>query len=180
MKNSFYSEKELQSIKFKSIGKNVMISRFARFYGEDNIEIGSNVRIDDFCILSGEIKLGNYIHISAYSGLYGKHGIEMNDYSGLSPRCTVFSASDDFSGDYMVGPMVESRYTNVMGGKVLIKKYSQIGSNTVILPCVTIGEGAVVGAMSLVLNDLDAWKIYKGIPAVYYKDRSIKLLDYIK
>ena len=180
MENSFYSESELNSLGFKSIGRNVMISRFARFYGVDAIEIGDNVRIDDFCILSGEIKLGNYIHISAYTALYGKFGIEIGDYSGLSPRCTILSASDDFSGDFMIGPLVNAKFTNVTGGKVLIKKFCQIGSNTVIFPAITIGEGVAVGAMSLVLNNLDDWKIFKGVPAVYSKDRSRKLLDYVK
>ena len=167
----------MKNMGFKTIGNNVLISRFARFYDAKSIEIGNNVRIDDFCILSGEIKLGSYIHISAYTALYGKFGIEMEDYSGLSPRCTIFSASDDFSGNYFIGPMLDSKFTNVKGGKVLIGTYSQLGSNCVVFPGVMIKEGVAVGAMSLVLNDLDSWKIYKGIPAAYYKDRSRKLLD---
>ncbi len=167
----------MEKIGFKTIGKNVLISCFARFYEPKSIEIGNNVRIDDFCILSGEIKLGSYIHISAYTALYGKFGIEMEDYSGLSPRCTIFSASDDFSGNYFIGPMINPKFTNVEGGKVLIGKYSQLGCNCVVFPGVMIKEGVAVGAMSLVINDLDSWKIYKGIPAIYYKARSKKLLD---
>ena len=177
MQNSFYSTQELFTLGFKAIGQNVLISRFARFYGIGNIEIGNNVRIDDFCILSGNIKLGSNIHISAYTALYGRFGIEMEDYSGLSPRCTVFSATDDFSGDYLIGPMVNSDFTNVTGGKVLIKKYSQIGSGCIILPDVTIGEGVAVGAMSLINKSLDEWGIYKGIPAKYSAKRSKNLLN---
>jgi acetyltransferase-like isoleucine patch superfamily enzyme len=176
MQNSFYTREEVLSIGFKTVGNNVLISRFARFYGEENIEIGSNVRIDDFCMLSGKIKLGNYIHISAFSGFYGKFGIEMDDYSGLSPRCTVFSATDDFSGDFFIGPMIDTKFTNVQGGKVKIGKYSQIGCNCVILPGVVIFDGVAVGAMSLVTENLPSWKIYKGIPAKYWKDRSKNLL----
>jgi galactoside O-acetyltransferase len=179
MLDSYYTPDEISSIGFKSVGQNVLISRFARFYGIENIEIGNNVRIDDFCILSGKIKLGRYIHISAYTALYGRFGIEMEDYSGFSPRCTIFSATDDFSGDFMIGPMIDSRYTNVTGGKVSIGKYSQLGSGCTVFPGVNIAQGVAVGAMSLVSHDLDAWKIYKGIPAVYYKERSRKLLDLI-
>jgi galactoside O-acetyltransferase len=179
MQNSFYSSQELHSQGFRSVGQNVLISRFARFYGIENIEIGNNVRIDDFCILSGNIKLGSNIHISAYTALYGRFGIEMEDYTGLSPRCTVFSATDDFSGDYLIGPMVDSKFTNVTGGKVLIKKYSQIGSGCIILPDVTINEGVAIGAMSLVRCDLEEWKIYKGIPAKFHSARNKKLLDFI-
>jgi len=180
MQNSFYSSQELSTLGFKAIGQNAFVSRFAQFYSIENIEIGNNVRIDDFCILSGNIKLGNNIHISAYTAIYGKFGVEMEDYTGLSPRCTVFSATDDFSGDYLIGPMVDSKFTNVIGGKVLIKKYSQIGSNSVILPGVTVNEGVAVGAMSLVIHDLDEWKIYKGIPAKFHKMRNKKLLDLSK
>lgn len=179
MINSFYTIEELNQIGFKSIGENVMISRFAHFYSVENIEIGNHVRIDDFCILSGNIKLGNYIHISAYCALYGKFGIEMEDYTGLSPRCTVFSATDDFSGNYLIGPMVDSKYTNVSGGLVLIKKYSQLGSNCVVLPKVIINEGAAIGSMSLIIKDIDSWKIFAGIPAKEIKQRNDKLIDLI-
>ncbi len=179
MINSFCSRKELKNPGIKKFGNNVLISRFARLYSPELIEIGRDVRIDDFCILSGDIKLGSYIHISAYSALYGKFGIEMEDYTGLSPRCTVFSASDDFSGEYLIGPMIDKKYTNVIGGKVLIKKYSQLGCNCVILPSVTINEGVAVGAMSLIIQDLEPWKIYVGVPTRYIKERSKGLLNVI-
>lgn len=178
MTNSFYTDKELTEIGFKSYGENVLISRNAQFYGTENIIIGNHVRIDDFCILSGNIILGDYIHISAYTALYGKFGIEMEDYTGLSPRCTIFSATDDFSGNYMIGPMVNPKYTNVIGGKVLLKKYSQLGSNCVVLPKVIINEGVAVGALSLITKDLEAWKIYSGIPARYLKNRNKDLITF--
>lgn len=179
MKTSFYAQKELKRLGLKSIGTNVLISRFAQFYSVENIEIGDHVRIDDFCLLSGKIKLHSHIHIGAYCALYGHYGIEMEDYSGLSPRCTVFSATDDFSGEYLIGPMADSRCTNVKGGKIIFKKYSQIGSNCVVLPNVTVAEGAVAGAMSLVRQNLEPWTINSGIPAKFIKTRSKNLLNYI-
>ncbi len=63
--NSFYSRKELLSLGFKKIGKDVLISRKASFYNIEKIEIGNNVRVDDFSILSGKIKIGSYVNISA-------------------------------------------------------------------------------------------------------------------
>lgn len=175
--NSFYKQAELISMGFKSIGENVLISKKASFYNPEEISIGSNVRIDDFCILSGKISLGSSIHISAYCALYGNYGIEMGDFTGLSPRCTIFSASDDFSGDYLIGPMVPSKFTNVQGGKVIIKKFCQIGASCTIFPCVTIEEGSVVGAHSLVVKSLTSWGIYVGVPCKRIKERSKKLLD---
>ncbi len=179
MENSFYSREELAGLGLKSYGENVLISRYARFYSPATIEVGSHVRIDDFCILSGAIKLGSHIHISAYCGLYGRFGIVMEDYSGLSPRCTVFSATDDFSGDYLIGPMVGESFTNVTGGEVRIGRFSQLGAGCVVMPKVKIGEGVAVGAMSLVLQDIEPWKIFVGIPAKYQIDRSNRLLKYL-
>lgn len=176
MKNSFYSHEELQQIGFKSVGHDVLISRFARFYSEKDISIGNHVRIDDFSILSGNIVLGDYIHISGYCALYGKLGIEMENFTGLSPRCSIFSASDDFSGSFYIGPMVDEKLTNVTGGLVLIKQYSQIGASSVVMPNIIIGDGVAVGAMSLVLDDLQPWSIYAGIPAKFIKNRNKNLL----
>lgn len=175
--DSFYTTEELKNLGLKGYGENVKISRFSRFYSPEKIQIGSNVRIDDFCLFSGTIELGNYIHISAYCALYGRFGIVMEDYTGLSPRCTVFSASDDFSGEYLMGPMVDSKLTNVKGGKVLFKKYSQMGAGSIVMPGVTVNEGAVTGAMSLVTKNLESWGIYVGIPAQFMKMRK-KIVNY--
>jgi len=177
---SFYTEKELSKLGLKNYGKNVLISRKCSIYSPEKISIGDNVRIDDFCILSGEIILGSHIHISTFCALYGAFGIEMENYTGLSPRCTVFSATDDFSGNYLISPMVDKNKTNVTGGKVSIKKYSQIGAGNVIFPSVTIEEGVAVGAMSLVNKNLEAWGIYAGIPVKKIKDRKKGLLNLIQ
>lgn len=179
---AFLTKKELDNIGFKSIGNNVLISDKASIYSPNSISIGSNVRIDDFCILSGKIKLGNYIHISAYSALYGKEGVEMRDFTGLSPRTTLFSASDDFSGKYMISPMVPAQLTNVIGGKVLIDKYSQIGAGSVIMPDLTVAEGSIVGAMSFLKSSTEPWCMYSGCPAKFIKKRDrtiIKLSEKI-
>lgn len=178
--NSFYSKTELAEIGFKSCGKNVLISRFARFYSPEKITIGDNVRIDDFCILSGNISLGSHIHISAYVGMYAANGIEMEDYTGVSPRCTLFSAMDDFSGDYLIGPVHSTKLTNVTGGKIIIKKFAQIGANSIVFPNLIIGEGAAVGAFSLVTSSLSEWGIFVGIPAKWKKERSKKIKNLIK
>ena len=177
--NSFLSEAEIRAIGFKSIGTGCLISRNARFYGAANMTIGNNVRIDDFCILSGNISLGNYIHISAYVALYGAQGIVLDDYTGLSARATVYSAMDDFSGEHLIGPMCPESSTLVTGGPVIIKKYVQIGAHALLFPNLTVGEGSVVGACSLVRKSLEPWGIYAGIPCKLIKTRSKSLLQYV-
>jgi galactoside O-acetyltransferase len=66
MDNSFYSEIELSKLGLKDYGKNVLISKKCSIYSPEKISIGNNVRIDDFCILSGNIILGSNIHISTF------------------------------------------------------------------------------------------------------------------
>lgn len=178
-KTSFLSQEEIGELSFAKVGENVKISRKASFYGSE-ITIGDNVRIDDFCILSGRISIGSHVHISAFTALYGSMGIEIEDYAGLSPRCTVFSATDDFSGDYLIGPMVDDTLTNITGGLVRIGMYSQIGAGCIILPNITISEGVAVGAMSLVKKSIDPWKIAYGIPAKVINERSKGMLNLIK
>lgn len=174
--NSFLSPAELRKLPFKSIGHHVLISRKASFYNMKDISIGNHVRIDDFSILSGKISLGSYIHISAQCALYGTCGILMDNFSGLSPGSKVFSVTDDFSGNYMIGPMIPEKYTNVSGGKVIICKYVQIGSGSIILPNLTVGEGIAIGALSLVNKSLDPWGIYAGIPVKRIKNREKSLI----
>ena len=174
--NSFYSIRELRKLGLRGFGSSVRISRFARFYSPEKIVVGNNVRIDDFCILSGDIKIGNNVHIAAGSKLYGEGGIEFGDYSGCSANCTIYSATDDFSGEYMVGAVLPDSVKNVVAKKVVLEKYTQLGANTVVMPGVVVHEGAVTGAMSFIKEDLDAWTINGGIPTQVIKKRSDNLL----
>ena len=180
MDTTFYTANELKKLGLKSYGSNVLISKKASIYEPYKLKVGNNVRIDDFCIISGNITIGSYVHISAYVGLYGSAGIEIGDFSGISPRCTVFSVSDDFSGEFLIGPMIPGNYTNVKQGLVKLKNYVQIGAGCIILPSVTIGEGTVTGAMSLINKDLDEWKTYAGIPCKVIKERKKDMLQYVK
>ena len=164
---SFYSEEELKELGLKSYGYNVKISRYARLYNAENISIGNNVRIDDFCILSGKIKIGSNIHISAFSALYGAGGITLEDFSGISSHSTIYSAIDDFSGEFLIGPIHNKSVTNVSYGNVIL---------SVIFPGITIGEGSATGTMTLINKDIPEWSIYIGQPARFLKERSKGLL----
>ena len=169
---SFYTEDELKELGLKHFGKNVLISRKASIYNAKDISVGNNVRIDDFCILSGKIEIEDYVHISAYNGLYGKFGIKIGNFCGISPRCTLLSATDDFSGNYMISPMVPEELCNVTGGEIILEDFVQIGANSVIMSNVCMKKGSACGAFSFVNKDLEEWGIYAGIPAKRIKDRA--------
>lgn len=178
MATSFYSEEELQQMGFAHVGHDVMISRKASIYGASNIWIGNHVRVDDFCVLSGKITFGNYIHVAVTTTLFGgAAGITFEDYTGISSHCAVYAASDDYSGDFMTNPTVPEKFTNVIEEPVVIKKYSNIGAGCIILPGVTIAEGCALCAMTLATKDTKPWGIYLGYQCIRIKERSQKMLE---
>ncbi len=175
--SSFYSDEELKTFGFKSFGKNVLISRKASIYSPHLMELGSNIRIDDFCVLSGRLIIGNYVHIAATSALYGKTvGIEIQDFANISSRVFIYALSDDFSGETMTNPMIPEKYKKISEDKVVIGRHVVIGSGTTVLPGAHLQEGTAIGAMSLVKKDTEPWSIYAGIPVRKIKNRSKNLL----
>lgn len=175
--DSFYSEEELKRIGFLFIGENVRISKKLSIYSPEKISIGNNVRIDDFCILSGKITIGNHIHIAAYTALYGGNkGIIINDFANISSKITIYSISDDYSGDSMTSPMIPEKYKNVKSESVIIERHVIIGSGCVVLPGVLLREGSSFGAMTLINRSSEPWSINAGIPFKKIKNRSKELL----
>jgi acetyltransferase-like isoleucine patch superfamily enzyme len=179
MKSSFYTPGELKKLKFKAIGKDALISRYARIYDMKLIEIGSNVRIDDFCFLSGKIKIGSHVHISAYSSLCAGNnkGIVLEDFVNISERVAIFSKTDDFSGATLTNPTIPDKYKNVIEATVILKKHVIIGVGSSLLPGVIMEEGSVLGAKSFLKKSTESWSIYAGLPAKKIKDRKKDLLE---
>lgn len=178
--SSFYSLDELKEIGFKHFGKNVKISRKCSIYMPETISIGDNVRIDDFCCLVGGekgINIGSFVHIAFFCIILGNGGVTLKDFSGLSSRVTLYSATDDYSGASLTNPTVPKEYLNVTQGEIVLNKHVIVGTNSTILPNVAIGEGSSIGAHSLVTKDLDSWGVYVGTPAKKIKDRKKDLLE---
>ena len=181
LQSKYLTEVDLKDFGFKSLGKNVKISSDARIYGQENISIGNDVRIDDFCILSaksGYINIGNFVFIARNCHLSGFYGIDMYDFSGMAGNITIYSASDDYSGDYLTAQAIPQKYTSHKGGPVIIGKHVIIGAASVIVGPCKIGEGCSFGAMSLIISkELEPWGIYAGIPCKRLKDRKKNLLE---
>lgn len=173
---SFYSKEDIEQLGFKYVGSNVKISTNARFYGIGNISIGNNSRIDDFCVLSisdnAEIIIGSNVHIAIYSSLIGKENIILHDYVNLSSRVSLYSSSDDFSGNFMTNPTVEESYTNVSSKSIVLDKHVVVGSGSVILPGVELSEGVAVGALSLVNKSFSENLIVAGVPVKVIRNRA--------
>ena len=78
-KNNFFTEEELQDIGFKSVGTNVKISKKTSIYKPELMQIGDNVRIEDYCIINGNVSIGNNVMICVFCLLDGYAGITIED-----------------------------------------------------------------------------------------------------
>lgn len=175
---AYLTVKELNELGFKSIGENVKISDKASIYNSELIEIGDNSRIDDFCVVSGKIKIGRNVHITPQCLIAGgEPGIEFDDFVTLAYGVKVFTQSDDYSGLTMTNSTVPKCYKNELKEAVYLKRHTIVGAGSIIFPGVTLNEGTSVGANSLVLVPTDAWSIYVGSPAKKLKDRKKDLLE---
>lgn len=176
--NSFLSLEEIERIGFKKVGKNVLISKNAMFYQPHKISMGNNVRIDDFCILSGNIDIKNYIHIAAYTAIFsGEKAITIHDFANISSRVVIYSKSDDFLGESLTNPMIPDKYKKVKEESVEIGKHVIIGTGGTVLPGVSLGEGSSFGAMTLINKDSQPWSINVGIPFKKIRNREKKVLE---
>ncbi len=174
----FLNQDELQGLGFRSLGKNVCISTRAAIYNPELISIGDNSRIDDFCVVAGNVALGRNVHIAVFCNLAGgRAGIQMGDFSGLAYGCHLVAQSDDYSGATMTNPTVPMEYKKEFVAPVKIGRHAILGTNSVVLPGVEIGEGAASGAGTIFTRSVEAWNIYVGAPARAIKSRERTLLQ---
>jgi len=178
---SWLSREAMAEMGFAEVGEAVRLSDRASYYNCGNIRIGNHVRIDDFCVLSagtGGIVIGDHVHVAVYCSLMGQGGIEMQDFSGLSSRVSIYSSNDDYSGRFLTNPTVPDEFRGVDHANVLLCKHVIVGAGSVVLPGVVLNEGAAVGALSLVKADCEAFGIYLGVPAKRIMKRRQDLLEH--
>jgi len=138
------------------------IYELAKVVGMPNFELGMYSQVDDFCFINAGDKctIGSNVHIASFTSIVGGGKCYIDDFSGLSSGCRLITATDDFTGPFLTNPTVPASYTNVKKGSIHIGKHVIIGTNSVIFPNVTIGDGCAVGAGSIVRKDLEPWVIY--------------------
>ena len=177
---AFLTEEQIKAMGFRHVGENCLLSDKASYYNCNNIKIGNNVRIDDFCVLSagmGGIEIGSHIHIAVYSSLIGAGKIILDDFCNISSKVAIYSSNVDYSGQFMTNPTVPCQYTNVTSSDVIIGKHVIVGSGSVILPGVILEIGVAVGALSLVNKNCTEFGIYTGTPAKKNKERKRDILE---
>lgn len=113
------------------------------------VKIGNNVTINQECRLYPSIQIKD-----AY--------IEIHDNVVISPQVTFFSAGHDYN--QLTLPDIAA--------SIVVEEHAWIGGNSIILPGVTIGEGSVVGAGSVVSKSIPPWSVATGNPARVIKKRN--------
>ncbi|MEQ8407147.1 MAG: acyltransferase [Gammaproteobacteria bacterium] len=174
------SHDQLVEMGFSELGDNVMISDKASIYSPELITIGSNVRIDDFVVLAagvGGITIHSFVHIAVGATLIGAGNITLSQFSGLSSRVSIYSSSDDYSGETLTNPTVPEKFKNVVNADVFIGRHVIVGSGSVVLPGTTLEDGVAIAALSLVNKDCRSFGIYAGNPVKRISDRKQKLLE---
>jgi len=139
------------------LGENVSLQDFINLYG---CRIGDNTKIGPFVEIQKNVTVGRNCKIQSHSFLC--EGVSIADEAFIGhgvmfindryPRSATASGALQTEADWKVVPTV-------------IKKGASIGSNATILCGVTVGEGAIVGAGSVVTKDVPPWTIVAGNPA---------------
>ena len=169
----FYSF--LQRRKFKKIGVDVFIDERAYFRYPERVVIGSHCAFDNGLHMTCAAIIGSYVHIGPHVSIIGgkDSALEMGDFSTIAAGARVICRGERHLGAGLIGPTIPSQFKDeLVGGRVLIQPFANILTNAVLFPGFVIGEGAVIGAGSVLNHDAEPWTVYLGNPA-----RKIKLRD---
>ena len=154
---------------FDSMGKGCVIDVGVAFPSPKNICLSEFVYVDQYCQFispEGYIRIGKRCHIAQFCVILGHGDVEIEDFVGVASGTKIFSISEwPGNGMRLGGPMIPMGQRGFRKGKVIIEKDAFLGANSVIMPGITIGEGAVIGANSVVLQDVGPWSIVMGNPS---------------
>lgn len=128
-----------------------MISKNKRFqnWQPPEIEHGKLTKWNWVVYRPENFKLGNKTDIGAFTAIFAHHGVTIEDEVQIGSHCTIYSAS---TIDEKEGP-------------VALKRNCRIGSHSIVMPRVTVGENTIVGAQSFVNKDLPPNQVWAGSPA---------------
>jgi len=150
----------------KRIGRNVLIDVGVFLNGPANISIGDYCWIDAYTRIEamlGEVTLGKRIHVAPFSIIAARAPVILEDYVGISAGVKIYANSEaPRDGKRMSGPMIPERYKAFYSKPVILRRDSFVGTNSVLLPGAELGEGAVVGANSIVNRSVEPWAIVVG------------------
>jgi acetyltransferase-like isoleucine patch superfamily enzyme len=169
----YLTPEALSNMPFKSLGHDVMIHERVTLVGIENISIGSHVRIDPDVILlaTGPLTIGCYVHIAAGVFIAARAGFEMKNFANIAHGARIYTINDDYSGGHLMGPTIPAELLGLRRGGVLMEEHSTVGAGAIVLPGVTLAEGSVLGALSVIGTSTEPWTMYGGVLAKPIKER---------
>ncbi|GAB2473717.1 galactoside O-acetyltransferase [Hymenobacter qilianensis] len=168
----------------KGCGEDVFVSANVEIRRPHLVTLGSHVAIDSGVYITTAAQIGDYTHLSPYITVIGgaQSTLIVEDFVTIAAGSRLICGSDQFMGDGFTSVTAPEQYRDTVDfGTIRCARFSGIGTNVVVMPNVTIAEGSVVGACSLVTKDTEPWTIYVGVPARPIKIRPrAKMLEYAK
>lgn len=169
----------------KKVGDDVYISTYVEIRRPELICIGNHVAVDSGFYISTQADLGDYIHIAPYVHVIGsaKGLLTMGHFTNISLGGKIVCGSDSFLGEGLISaPGLPEEFRDELKIEpVVFENFANTGASVTILPGVTLREGSVIGANSLVTKDTEPWTIYVGSPARAIKKRKKeKMIEYAK
>lgn len=155
-------------------GEDVFISAAVEIRLPHLVKVGSHVAIDTGFYCTTRFEIGDYCHLGPYITVVGGADgfLQMGHFTTIAAGSRIVSVGDNHMGDGLVGPTIPVEYQDSRtAAPVVFKNYASIATNVVVTPGVTLGEGSVVGANSLVTRDTEPWTVYIGTPAKPLKPR---------
>lgn len=140
----------LADVKSQNIGKNTFVWQFCVIL--EGAKIGENCNINCQVFIENDVLIGNNVTIKP--GVQIWDGITVEDNVFIGPNATLTNDLKPRSKQY---PQTFLR--------TIIKAGASIGANATILPGITIGENAIIGAGSVVIKNVPANTIWVGNPA---------------
>ena len=149
-------------------GLDVFISKNAEITRSELCTIGNHVAIDSGFYCTTQLSIGDYVHISPHVAVIGgkKTGLFIEDFCFISVGAKMVCGSEMFYGDGLIGPLIPDELKDQQKLEpIYLKRFSGVCANSVVLPGVTMAEGSVLGANSMLKKDTEPWTIYAGSPA---------------
>jgi acetyltransferase-like isoleucine patch superfamily enzyme len=154
----------------KSFGDAVQVGRGALFRHPETFQIGSGVFIGEQAVIQGRFDgtcvIGDHVWIGPQA-YFDARDLIIEEYVGWGPGAKVLGSTH--TGMPREVPVIQ---TDLEIKPVRIGAWADIGVNAVILPGVTVGRGAIVGAGAVVTQDVEPFSIVAGVPARFVRHRS--------
>lgn len=154
------------------VGNDVIIDDWTRFKRPQFAIIGNHVAIDCGFYCTTQLEIGDYVHISPYVTCIGGEDSKfiLKGFNNVMAGARIVCGSDRFDGSGLFGALIpkELKGKQIIGN-VIMEKFSNIGTNAIVLPNSILRRGVLLTAGSLLMGDTEEWGVYKGNPAVLVK-----------